>query len=176
MVMRVWRSTGWSLLLSVRRHLLHSVHELRAHIPGQFTASNPWSFRAPSRLVPSADLAGRRICPRECRRNGMAINAVVYLNLSDEPANYDRERSMLVELRRRVSATIARYRLAGWCSPTELRTIEALWQNGMTLRALARRDGLAPAAIGARIEGLHSKAPEFYRWWLLKNRTRRWPK
>lgn len=83
------------------------------------------------------------------------------------------ERSMLVELRRRVSATVARYRLEKWCTPIELATIDALWCQGLCLRQVARCDGVSPAAIGARIEGLARKAPEFYRWWRLKHRARR---
>ena len=80
---------------------------------------------------------------------------------------------MLLELHRRVSATVSRYRQAGWCTTTELRTIEALWLDGISLREFARRQAVSAAAIGARIEGLARKAPEFYRWWLLKNRSRR---
>lgn len=67
---------------------------------------------------------------------------------------------------------MARYRLAGWCTPIELATIEALWFDEISLRELARRDGVTAAAIGARIAGLMRKAPEFYRWWRLKNRLR----
>ncbi len=80
---------------------------------------------------------------------------------------------MLAELHRRVAATVAKYRLAGWCTAIEIATIEALWCQGKSLRDLARRDGVSAAAIGARIEGLQRKAPEFYRWWRLKHSNRR---
>lgn len=79
---------------------------------------------------------------------------------------------MLVELWRRVSAEIARYRMSGLFSPKELRTIEALWLEGMSLRALARREGVAAQAVEDRVERLKNRAPRFYSWWRLKNRTR----
>jgi DNA-binding MarR family transcriptional regulator len=77
---------------------------------------------------------------------------------------------MLLELRRRVAAEIARYRLSGEFTATEIRTIEALWQEGVGLRELARRESVAPQAVTERIARLERRAPRFYRWWRLKNR------
>ena len=82
------------------------------------------------------------------------------------------ERSMLAELLRRVSAEIARYRMSNLFTSKELVTIEALWREGISLHALARREGVAPQAIAERIKRLEDRAPRFYRWWRLKNRTR----
>lgn len=82
------------------------------------------------------------------------------------------ERSMLAELWRRVSAEIARYRMSDLFSLKELRTIEALWLEGISLRALARRERVAAQAVEDRVERLKNRAPRFYSWWRLKNRAR----
>ena len=79
---------------------------------------------------------------------------------------------MLASLRRRVAAEVAKYRMSGLFSPKEIRTIDALWQDGMSLRELARREGVAAQAIEARIVRLNERAPRFYLWWRLKHRTR----
>jgi predicted DNA-binding protein YlxM (UPF0122 family) len=79
---------------------------------------------------------------------------------------------MLMELRRRVAAEIARYRLSGVFTVKDISTIEALWQDGLGLRELARKESVAPQAIADRIQRLQSKAPRFFRWWQLKNRAR----
>lgn len=141
------------------------------------TYANPWSFR--ERVCRSvetiADLHGRPVERLFYRRGGVATSAPV-LNEpcapSENPLPLPRT-SSLQELRRRQSATFARYRLAGWCTLLELETIEALWLEGLSLRQLARRAGVSPAAIGDRIERLSRKAPEFYHWWILKHRRRR---
>ncbi len=54
----------------------------------------------------------------------------------------------------------------------ELRRIEALWIEQISLRELARREGVRPQAISETINALANKAPEFYRWWRLKNLSR----
>jgi DNA-directed RNA polymerase specialized sigma24 family protein len=82
------------------------------------------------------------------------------------------EPSMLVELLRRVSAELARYRTSGLLSEKELRTVEALWIAGLSLREFARREGVAPQAIEDRIQRLRERAPRFWLWWRLKNRMR----
>lgn len=86
------------------------------------------------------------------------------------------EPSMLVDLRRRVAAEIARYRASGDFTETEIRTIEALWREGAGLRELARREGVAPQAITDRLRRIGSKAPRFKRWWQLRNRSHGWEK
>jgi hypothetical protein len=83
------------------------------------------------------------------------------------------QRSSLVHLRRRQSATFARYRLTAWCTEVELSTIKALWFEGLSLRQLANRDRVSPAAVGDRIARLRYKAPEFWNWWRLKHYSRR---
>jgi hypothetical protein len=136
--------------------------------------ANPWSFRdaaPPGELV--ADFSGRLIEVSEYRRGGIRVRVPAPVDPLGERVSPPRVPCMLAELLRRVSATVARYRNHGWCTPTELRTIEALWLDGVSLRELARREHVKPAAISARIEGLARKAPEFYRWWLLKHRRRR---
>jgi hypothetical protein len=82
--------------------------------------------------------------------------------------------SMLPELQRRVAVEIARYRLSGLCSPEEVDLIVALWQDGLTLRAYARRLGVKPGTIGYRIARLQHRCWRFYRWWTLKHRNRRY--
>jgi hypothetical protein len=82
------------------------------------------------------------------------------------------ERSMLVELRRRVASEISRYRASGLFTSNELTTIEALWVDGASLRAAARREGVTAQAIEGRIERMQHRGPRFYRWWRLKHRRR----
>jgi hypothetical protein len=141
--------------------------------------ADPWSFRRNStvRREAIADLRGRPVATRSFRRGGISMHCAIPSDVELE-TNHGifiptGERSMLVELRRRVSATVARYRLEKWCTPTELATINALWCRGLRLRQLARHDGVTPSAIVTRVEGLARKAPEFYRWWRLKHRARR---
>lgn len=57
-------------------------------------------------------------------------------------------------------------------SDKELRTIEALWQKGMSLRTHAREEGVTPQAIEDRIHRMKERAPRFWNWWRLKNRSR----
>lgn len=83
-----------------------------------------------------------------------------------------RDSSMLPELLRRVSAEISRYRMSGVYSPKELRTIEALWAAGLSLREFARREGVTAQAIELRVRGLKDRAPRFWLWWRLKHRLR----
>jgi hypothetical protein len=136
--------------------------------------ADPWSFRCLSSgsFQPAADLLGRPLLSR-CYRRGGCLE-VVSLGSEPHPANHlesdqTPQRSSLAALRRRQSATFTRYRLARWCTVIELSTIEALWFEGVSLRDLARREGVSPAAISSRIAGLSHKAPEFANWWRLKN-------
>lgn len=134
--------------------------------------ANPWSFRGSPRAPEQiADFSGRPADVSEYRRGGVWIRVPAPHDPLRSTSALPAERSMLVELRRRVSATVARYRNQTSCTLTELRTIEALWLDGMTLRELARREGVMPQAISARINGLANKAPEFCRYWRQKNRS-----
>jgi hypothetical protein len=136
--------------------------------------TNPWSFlESRPRVEPAADFSGRLLEVSVYRRGGVWVRVPDPVDPLCGPSSPHPEQCMLAELLRRVSATMARYRNEGWCTPTELRTIEALWIDGVGLREFARRERVKPAAIGARIAGLVRKAPEFYRWWLLKHRRRR---
>ena len=137
--------------------------------------ADPWGFRRSSQSTePIADLHGRPVLPRLYRRGG--VQAVVAI-LEGEHDDDRHQLSRLMEsgswLRRRQSAAFARYRLAGHCTQVELRTIEGLWFEGISLRALAGREQVSPAAIGARISGLRYKAPEFWNWWRVKNQHHR---
>jgi hypothetical protein len=138
--------------------------------------ADPWRFRDRAKWSePAADLHGRPIQPRFYRRGG--VNAVCSLLDSSEerfeapprPNEWDSRAS----LHRRQSATMARYRRDEWCTETELRTIESLWIEGVSLRKLARREDVTPTAIGDRVARLSLKAPEFWNWWRLKNVARR---
>jgi hypothetical protein len=119
---------------------------------------------------PACDIYGRPLAVT-CRWNGRACYA-----RTPEWQRHDRlstpERSMLAELRRLVAAEIARYRLDGSLSAKELRTVEALWRGGQTLREHARREGVSPQAIEARIHGMRTRAVRFWRWWRRKHLMR----
>lgn len=134
--------------------------------------ADPWRFRDTGiRTELVAGLSGEAVSGRRYCRGGRWVVAVMVdaeVTRESPPA-----RSMLKDLLRRKSATMARYRNAGICTAIELITIEALWFGDLSLRALARHDGVTPAAIEARISGLARKAPEFVHWWQLKNRCRR---
>jgi hypothetical protein len=83
-------------------------------------------------------------------------------------------------LAERVLEKIADYIASGNFTEKELFVIRCLWLQGLSLRRIAQLEGVKPQAIRERIEGssrgyggLAKKAPEFYRWWSFKNRTRR---
>ena len=132
--------------------------------------ADPWGFHRTHR--PPEPIAGH-----DGRRVEMAVfsrgRVLAFRAAGSEESETPSEPILLPSLLRRVSAVVARYRNEAWCTDAQLRTIESLWVEGLSLRELARREGVAPAAIEARINGLHTKAPEFYRWWRLKHRTRR---
>lgn len=136
--------------------------------------ADPWCMRKDAAFDRVADFYGREASVSTFRRGG---SSQVRAGSAGEPIGrrpvVHLERSMLVELRRRVAATVARYEMQEWLTPAQLRTIRALWIEGLSLREFARREGVAPAAIESRINGLPAKAPEFYRWYRLKNRNRR---
>lgn len=152
------------------RHSSRSRHSRR---PPKFTAegSHPPRRRG-GRIEAAADVHGRPLTGSTFRRNGKLRYAAdahdPLIPVSAAPP----ERSMLLELRRRVAAEIARYRMSGLFSPKELRTIDALWTQGLSLREHARREGVAPQAIEARIQRLRHRAVRFWQWWRLKNRMR----
>ena len=81
--------------------------------------------------------------------------------------------SRYVDLYRHHALVFKRYEDERRCSPRQLRTIEGLYIEGLSLRELARREGVAPQAISARINSLANKAPQFCRWWRLVTGRRR---
>lgn len=138
--------------------------------------ADPWRFRERSqRSEAVADFSGRPIQPRFYRRGGVSTYATVADETPSKPGSGSgvRTRSSAADLRRRQSAAFALYRCDGWCTAVELATIEALWFEGLSLRGLARRDKVSPAAISDRISGLRHKAPHFWNWWRAKNQGRR---
>lgn len=136
--------------------------------------SDPWSLRESRRTAdPIADFAGNRVEVSEYRRGGTRVRVPMRIEAIVAAPGQSHERSMLVELRRRVSVEISHYRRSGLCRPADIDMIVALWQDGVSLREYARRVDRTPAAIGYRIEKLRYVCVRFYRWWLLKHRRRR---
>lgn len=134
--------------------------------------ANPWRYRKNCGVEPIAGPTGTRVHQAVFRRNGEVGFVVTIAAPLDETPRENDDPSMLVELRRRVAAEIARYRMSGEFTPTEIRTVEALWQEGLGLRELARLDGVSAQAVLDRLQRLASKAPRFCRWWRIKNRCR----
>jgi hypothetical protein len=136
--------------------------------------ADPWSLRRAyvGRIEPAADFSGRPIDGSTFRQGGHLRY------VSDAPDPFclrpasPAEPSRLFDLQRRVAAEMAKYRMSGLCSPKELRTIEALWREGISLREHARREGVAPQAIESRIARLKARANRFWIWWRLKHRRR----
>ncbi len=135
--------------------------------------ADPWSFyKARGVRADVADLFGRPRAVSGYWRGGVWTFAPGRADLATAlPASG--ERSMLAELRRCVAAEIAKYRINSQVSPKELRTIEALWRDGFSLREHARRERVAPQAIESRIDHVRERAVRFWTWWRLKNRMRR---
>jgi len=84
--------------------------------------------------------------------------------------------SQYVPLYRHHAAVFARYCSEGRLSPKQLHTIEALYIDGLSLRELAKLDGVAPQAISDRINAMATRAIEFYRWWRQSNLSRQRPR
>jgi hypothetical protein len=133
---------------------------------------DPWRFHKVHPSPPSvADHNGRSTFVIWFRQGGhWKYRAVETQGVEPLPTQ---ERSMMPELRRRIAAEISKYRQSGVCSDEDLALIIALWQDGVSLRAYARRRGVEPATIGDHIERLRYRCIRFYRWWILKNRRRR---
>lgn len=140
----------------------------------QTTRTDFWFYRRKrgGRIEPTADHHGRPVEGSTFRQGGKLRHASDAPDPLSTPAPSSAEPSRLPELLRRVAAEIAKYRMNGLCSPKELRTIEALWRDGVSLREHARREGVAPQAIESRIAHLKDRAVRFWTWWRLKNRMR----
>lgn len=147
-------------------------HRTRKKQTKALDAGGPHWPRRSRRLIPAADAKGRPIYLPIIRHGGKAIyGATIPCPLAEPPAE-PLERSRLPALRRRVSAELARYRASGLFSTKELRTIEALWIEGLSLREHARREGVTPQAIEVRIHAMRQRAVRFWHWWRLKNQMR----
>jgi hypothetical protein len=156
-------------LASVYRMTPHLSPPRPRHTPPRF--ANPWRWRRQSRGEALVRLAGGEGSGTMFRRNGVVCFTIVVSGACDGPPTAS-ERSMLPELQRRVAAEIAGYRLSGLFSSKEVGTIVALWQDGVGLRELARKEAVTPQAVADRIQRLEQRAPRFVRWWRLKNRSR----
>jgi len=119
-----------------------------------------------------ADHSGAAAIAIRYRRNGQIVFRMA-ATVSEQHLPANNSHSQLARLRRLRDLMIARYRTDGRCSPIEMRTVQALFVEGLTLREFARREGVAAQAIDSRINGLAHKAPEFYRWWRIKHQSRR---
>lgn len=73
--------------------------------------------------------------------------------------------SVFHDIHRYHATVFARYCAEERCSPRQLRLIEALFIDGLSLREFAEIERVTPQAISARIDALANKAPEFYKWW-----------
>lgn len=71
------------------------------------------------------------------------------------------------------SAVFARYCAEQRLTPKQLRTVEALYIDGLSQNMFAGIERTTAEAIRQRILGMAIKAPEFYRWWRGLNQSRR---
>ena len=171
-----------------RRFALHEIESLivrtfmrrpggRIHVvrlPKRF--ADPHFFRIRSRPDSIARLDGQQVVTPEHRHNGAWERSVTFEQIAapgpPETKSPD-PKTNLRRYRRRAAALLSRYRREGWCTPKELRTIEALMCKRHSLRKHSRDEKVAPAAIESRIAGLSQKAPEFFNGWRRAHRNRR---
>jgi hypothetical protein len=144
----------------------------RPRPPSKAERQAPWAHRRPTRPRAVAGHDGKAAELRCIRQNGVEVWVPVVYEPQTAPAKQPLEKSMLVALRRRVSAELARYREQGDLSDLELWLIEELWQNGKSLRQVARELGEDPQLVWYWIERLPYRAVRFYQWWKLKHRNR----
>lgn len=133
--------------------------------------ADPWRFRRRAPVERAAGIDGRPLPDRVVRRGNMLVNAAIDEMGAASTATHTP--TMLPELRRRVSAEIAKYRMSGLCSELDIALIESLWRDGKSMRGYAREREVSPAAIGDQIERLRYRCVRFYLFWLWKNRSRR---
>lgn len=98
---------------------------------------------------------------REYRHNGQRR----FRSTNEHGTSVPSSLSCYVPIYRHHAAVFARYCAEGRLSPKQLHTIECLYIDGMSLRELAKLDGVAPQAISSRIDAMATRAIEFYRWW-----------
>ena len=132
----------------------------------------PWAHRRHARLAPPSDLHGRPSEIRPIRINGQPAWIAIVHEPGTAPAELPAAKSMLPQLRRRVSAEIARYRAQGLLSDVELWIVEQLWRHGKSLRWAARQLGKDPQLVSYWIQRMEYLAPRFWLYWRLKNRNR----
>lgn len=97
----------------------------------------------------------------EYRRNGQRR----FSSANEHEKSVPSSLSQFVPIYRHHAAVFARYCAEGRLSAKQLHTIEALYIDGLSLRDLAKLDGVAPQAISDRINAMATRAVEFYRWW-----------
>jgi hypothetical protein len=73
--------------------------------------------------------------------------------------------SVYVDVYRHHWTLFARYCNEGRCSEKQLRTVDALFIQGVSAQEFAKAENVSVEAIRSRIQGLANKCPEFYRWW-----------
>lgn len=128
-----------------------------------------WKFRPIRAHGRIADLAGNAVPVTTYVRGNTFITAPNLEGEHSERPTLPVETSRMPELVRRRAAAMARYRNSGELSADELRTIERLWVDGMSLRAHAREEGLTPATISFRVGRMGTRAVEFFNWWKIKH-------
>jgi hypothetical protein len=135
----------------------------RGRIRGPAHRSTTWRTPRRDRELPSDPLA------RRYRRNGRSLSDWQVNDIGTIRSSL----SGFVDLYRHHFVVFRRHCQEGRLNPKQLRLIEALYIDGLSLREFARLEGVAPQAISARIGALANKAPEFYRWWRRVNERRR---
>jgi hypothetical protein len=134
----------------------------RKHSPRRVRRYDFKRWRPGSALQPAADLYGRSLSGTTFRRNGKLEHSA---DCEQNPSCEDtRERSMLSELRRRVSKEIAKCRMSGLCTDTDLQIIEAM-VAGVSLRGMAALLKMKHQGIAYRIRRFDHRAPFFWRLW-----------
>lgn len=165
------RTASWRKDLSSYRQGMNPPHNVRCRRARVRQFTNPWQcYQRSAPSEPLADLFGRPLELSAYRRGGRRVT--VWQDVSSTTTPSRPEQSRLRALLRRKAAVMATYRNHEECTAIEISTIEALWYDGLSLRSLARRDGVSAAAIETRLHSISKKAPEFFRWWRLKQQHR----
>jgi hypothetical protein len=145
--------------------------------------ADPWAFRRSYPLIPRegvADHEGRVRHVSVHIRNGALVFSHRRWDELEAPSNDQTDpEAERVRLRVRIQDFIDKYRRAG-LTAKQLFVIEKTLQEGWSLHQIARAEGVAVQAIRERIEGnkqghggLKKRAPGFYAWWSLKQRSSR---
>lgn len=136
--------------------------------------ADPWCIqRLNGHFEPGCGLQGEKLSNSTIRRGGTVRHLPGFIEpLVDTPGQV-LDVSMMPRLLRRISVEISRYRSSGAFSNDELRLIELIWLDRLSLREVSRVFARTPTRISQRIDGLAERAPRFYHWYLRKNYARR---